>query len=63
MSIEPLAIGVCSWSLQVTNVPELKASWIDSASTSSRSLAATRTTPRGMKATPCLLRRRPLGSK
>ena len=24
MSIEPLAIGVCSWSLQVKNVPELK---------------------------------------
>lgn len=24
MAIEPLAIGVCSWSLQVTNVPELK---------------------------------------
>jgi sugar phosphate isomerase/epimerase len=24
MSIEPLAIGVCSWSLQVTSVPELK---------------------------------------
>ena len=25
MAIEPLAIGVCSWSLQVTSVPELKA--------------------------------------
>ena len=25
MAIEPLAIGVCSWSLQVKNVPELKA--------------------------------------
>jgi sugar phosphate isomerase/epimerase len=25
MSIEPLAIGVCSWSLQVKSVPELKA--------------------------------------
>lgn len=25
MAIEPLAIGVCSWSLQVTNIPELKA--------------------------------------
>src|SRR5439155_5630201 len=24
MTIEPLAIGVCSWSLQVKNVPELK---------------------------------------
>ena len=24
MAIEPLAIGVCSWSLQVTNMPELK---------------------------------------
>lgn len=24
MSIEPLAIGICSWSLQVKNVPELK---------------------------------------
>src|SRR5947209_12891267 len=24
MPIEPLAIGVCSWSLQVTSVPELK---------------------------------------
>lgn len=24
MPIEPLAIGVCSWSLQVTNIPELK---------------------------------------
>lgn len=24
MAIEPLAIGVCSWSLQVTNIPELK---------------------------------------
>src|SRR5947209_3663870 len=24
MPIEPLAIGVCSWSLQVTRVPELK---------------------------------------
>jgi L-ribulose-5-phosphate 3-epimerase len=24
MSLEPLAIGVCSWSLQVTSVPELK---------------------------------------
>src|SRR2546429_176593 len=24
MSIEPLAIGVCSWSLQVKNIPELK---------------------------------------
>src|SRR5437667_10025177 len=24
MSIEPLAIGVCSWSLQVRSVPELK---------------------------------------
>jgi L-ribulose-5-phosphate 3-epimerase len=24
MSIEPLAIGVCSWSLQVTSIPELK---------------------------------------
>ncbi|HUR54981.1 MAG TPA: sugar phosphate isomerase/epimerase family protein [Gemmataceae bacterium] len=24
MAIEPLAIGVCSWSLQVTSVPELK---------------------------------------
>lgn len=24
MSIEPFAIGVCSWSLQVTNIPELK---------------------------------------
>src|SRR5438094_3381474 len=24
MPIEPLAIGVCSWSLQVKNVPELK---------------------------------------
>src|SRR5476651_744062 len=24
MAIEPLAIGVCSWSLQVKNVPELK---------------------------------------
>ncbi len=24
MSVEPLAIGVCSWSLQVKNVPELK---------------------------------------
>src|SRR5437763_11273725 len=24
MTIEPLAIGVCSWSLQVGNVPELK---------------------------------------
>src|SRR5436190_7932507 len=24
MSIEPLAIGVCSWSLQVKSVPELK---------------------------------------
>jgi len=24
MTIEPLAIGVCSWSLQVTSVPELK---------------------------------------
>ncbi|HTU90818.1 MAG TPA: sugar phosphate isomerase/epimerase family protein [Gemmataceae bacterium] len=24
MSIEPLAVGVCSWSLQVKNVPELK---------------------------------------
>lgn len=25
MAIEPLAIGVCSWSLQVTSLPELKA--------------------------------------
>ena len=25
MAIEPLSIGVCSWSLQVTSVPELKA--------------------------------------
>ncbi|HEV3255682.1 MAG TPA: sugar phosphate isomerase/epimerase family protein [Gemmataceae bacterium] len=25
MSIEPLAVGVCSWSLQVKNIPELKA--------------------------------------
>lgn len=25
MAIEPLAIGVCSWSLQVTSIPELKA--------------------------------------
>jgi len=25
MSLEPLAVGVCSWSLQVTSVPELKA--------------------------------------
>src|ERR1051325_3929485 len=25
MAIEPLAIGVCSWSLQVKSVPELKA--------------------------------------
>src|SRR5947207_2102631 len=24
MAIEPLAIGVCSWSLQVKNIPELK---------------------------------------
>ncbi len=24
MAIEPLAIGVCSWSLQVKSVPELK---------------------------------------
>jgi sugar phosphate isomerase/epimerase len=24
MSIEPMAVGVCSWSLQVTSVPELK---------------------------------------
>src|SRR5260370_41902747 len=24
MTIEPLAIGVCSWSLQVKNIPELK---------------------------------------
>src|SRR5437763_1974792 len=24
MPIEPLAVGVCSWSLQVTSVPELK---------------------------------------
>ena len=24
VSIEPLAIGVCSWSLQVKNIPELK---------------------------------------
>ena len=24
MPIEPLAISVCSWSLQVTSVPELK---------------------------------------
>ena len=24
MAIEPLTIGVCSWSLQVGNVPELK---------------------------------------
>src|SRR5215813_2923597 len=24
MPLEPLAIGVCSWSLQVTSVPELK---------------------------------------
>src|SRR5687768_1178510 len=24
MAIEPLAVGVCSWSLQVTSVPELK---------------------------------------
>ena len=24
MPIEPLAIGVCSWSLQVTSIPELK---------------------------------------
>jgi sugar phosphate isomerase/epimerase len=24
MSIEPLAVGVCSWSLQVKNIPELK---------------------------------------
>src|SRR5262245_32430622 len=24
MAIQPLAIGVCSWSLQVKNVPELK---------------------------------------
>lgn len=24
MPVEPLAIGVCSWSLQVTNIPELK---------------------------------------
>ena len=24
MSVEPLAIGVCSWSLQVKSVPELK---------------------------------------
>src|ERR1043165_738260 len=24
MAIEPLAIGVCSWSLQVTSVPELR---------------------------------------
>jgi sugar phosphate isomerase/epimerase len=24
MSIEPLAVGVCSWSLQVTSIPELK---------------------------------------
>ena len=24
MAIEPLAIGVCSWSLQVTSIPELK---------------------------------------
>jgi len=24
MAIEPLAIGVCSWSLQVTNIPELR---------------------------------------
>ena len=24
MTIEPLAIGVCSWSLQVKSVPELK---------------------------------------
>ena len=31
MAIEPLAIGVCSWSLQVKSVPELKACWIGSA--------------------------------
>ena len=24
MAIEPLAIGVCSWSLQVKNVPQLQ---------------------------------------
>src|SRR6188472_4185004 len=24
MAVEPLAIGVCSWSLQVKNVPELR---------------------------------------
>jgi hypothetical protein len=24
MAIEPLAIGVCSWSLQVKSIPELK---------------------------------------
>jgi sugar phosphate isomerase/epimerase len=28
MAIEPLAIGVCSWSLQVTSIPELK-SFVD----------------------------------
>ena len=24
MAVEPLAIGVCSWSLQVTSIPELR---------------------------------------
>ena len=24
MPLEPLAVGVCSWSLQVTSIPELK---------------------------------------
>ena len=31
MAIEPLAIGVCSWSLQVKSVPELRRCWIGSA--------------------------------
>ena len=24
MALEPLSIGVCSWSLQVTSIPELR---------------------------------------
>ena len=30
MAIEPLAVGVCSWSLQVSSIPELRGSWISS---------------------------------
>ena len=51
--LSPLSLGVCSWSLQVKSIAELKRLLDDLGSTWRRSPAATRTTQAGTRATPC----------